>query len=270
MTIHLPSLLRSLRFASLGFLVLLLAAGSFWPVTAQETEVTLSAAFTDTGIPTLVGPDGRTLYWFAHDHEGEPTCTGPCVEKWPPLILDQEGEPTVGEGLPGQAGTVAWEDGSLQVTYNGWPLYYYYEDTQPGQANGHGREDVWFAMPPTTIALSPSGEAGGGHLTSASGLTLYVFHEDHENESYCFQECAVAWPPLVVPEEVEPTAGPGLTGVISTTQRLDGSRQVTYAGWPLYFFKGDLKPGDMTGQGLKEVWFVAVPSELEAAGPGTE
>jgi predicted lipoprotein with Yx(FWY)xxD motif len=125
-------------------------------------------------------------------------------------------------------------------------------------------------MPPATIALSPGDQAGGGHLTSAGGLTLYVFHQDEENESYCFQECAVAWPPLIVPEGVEPTAPPGLTGVISTTQRLDGSRQVTYAGWPLYFFKGDQQPGQTNGQGLKEVWFVAVPAELETVRPGAE
>lgn len=271
MRIRHASAARSLCFASLGFLGLVLLAAAFsLPVTAQETDVILAAAFTDTGVPTLVGSDGRALYWFAHDHEGEPTCAGPCAEKWPPLTVAQEGQTPAAEGLPGQVGTVAREDGSFQVTYNGWPLYYYYEDTQPGQANGQGQEDVWFVMPPATIAVSPGGEAGSGHLISASGLTLYVFDEDLENESYCFQECAVAWPPLIVPEGVEPAAGPGLTGEISTTQRPDGSRQVTYAGWPLYFFKGDMEPGNMNGQGLKEVWFVAVPAELEAMRPDAE
>ena len=59
------------------------------------------------------------------------------------------GEPTAGEGLSAdQLGTIARDDGSLQVTYNGTPLYYFAFDNMPGDANGQGSGDVWFAVSP--------------------------------------------------------------------------------------------------------------------------
>src|SRR5215213_8873862 len=104
----------------LGFLgvmaVFLLLIVPMWTA-AQESGTTLSAAFTDEGIPTLVGPDGRTLYWFAHDHEGEPTCYDQCAEEWPPLTVDAGMEVTNSDGVRGMVGTVEREDGSVQVTY---------------------------------------------------------------------------------------------------------------------------------------------------------
>lgn len=246
--------------------LLLLVALLLVPLTtvAQEGAATLSAAFTEEGIPTLVGPDGLTLYTFAHDDDGESTCYDACAEEWPPLIVEQGSQPAVGEGVPGQVGTVAREDGSLQVTYNGWPLYYYHEDEQPGQANGQGEESVWFAAAPATIMLAQSGD----YLVGPGGFTLYIFTEDEPDESYCFEECLVNWPILSVPDGMQPTAGAGITGQPGAIDRPEGGRQVTNAGWPLYYFKGDMQPGDMNGQGLRDVWFVAVPSELEAGTPG--
>jgi predicted lipoprotein with Yx(FWY)xxD motif/glucose/arabinose dehydrogenase len=243
-------------------LVLVLVAPSW--TAAQELGPTISASLTADGIPTVVGPDGRTLYWFAHDEEGQPTCYEACAEAWPPLILDEGTEPSVGEGVPGQVDTVAREDGSLQVTYNGWPLYYFAQDTAPGEAKGQGLRDIWFAASPATVMMNQA-DGIGNYLVGPGGMTLYIFTHDHENESYCFADCAVAWPPLLAPEGVELSAGMGITGtdVLSTTMRPDGTRQVTFEGWPLYFFKMDMKPGDMTGQGAKDVWFVALPEELQ-------
>jgi len=103
----------------------------------------------------------------------------------------------------------------------------------------------------------------GNYLVGPGGLTLYIFTHDHENESYCFADCTVAWPPLLAPEGVQPIGGMGITGVLSTTMRSDGTRQVTFEGWPLYFYRMDMNPGDMTGQGVKDVWFVARPEELQ-------
>jgi predicted lipoprotein with Yx(FWY)xxD motif len=60
-----------------------------------------------------------------------------------------------------------------------------------------------------------------------------------------------AWPPLVVPAGGTATAGPGVTGTVGAFTRADnGTTQVTYKGLPLYLWKSDTKPGDVTGQGI--------------------
>jgi len=94
----------------------------------------------------LVDGEGYTLYLFTNDEQGGlSSCYGDCEAAWPPLLV--EGEVEVGEGLDASlVGTVMRNDDTIQVTYNGWPLYYYADDLAPGEANGHGRGDVWFAL----------------------------------------------------------------------------------------------------------------------------
>jgi predicted lipoprotein with Yx(FWY)xxD motif len=142
--------------------------------------------------------------------------------------------------------------------YQGEPLYYYYEDTAPGDAKGQGLEDIWFAASPATVMLGGN-QGFGNFLVGPGGLTLYVFLEDEEAESYCYEECIHAWPPLLVNSDQTPLVGQGIPGFVGTTQREDGAVQVTYNGAPLYFFYEDEAPGDTNGNGSKEVWYVAVP-----------
>jgi predicted lipoprotein with Yx(FWY)xxD motif/glucose/arabinose dehydrogenase len=253
------------RLLPLFFLILLLLLNI--NTAAQESPTTVSAAITNNGIPTLVGPDGRTLYTFSHDDDGESTCYDQCAEAWPPLTIEAGSQPTANAGVPGQLGTVEREDGSTQVTYDGWPLYYFVQDTAPGEAQGQGARSVWFAANPATVMLREQ-PGVGNMLVGAGGLTLYVFLkdeiEDGEGESYCFEECEVAWPPVVVDEGVEPTVGDSVPGELGIHEREDGSRQVTYNGWPLYYFKMDSQPGDITGNGMKDVWYVAMAEEAYA------
>ena len=120
------------------------------PVTGAATvEVSES---TDFG-PILVDGAGMSLYLFTKDtqNSGTSTCTGDCLVKWPALLTD--GDPVAGEGVDETLlGTITRDDGTTQVTYNGWPLYYFAEDTAPGDTNGQGVGDVWFLV-------SPEGEA---------------------------------------------------------------------------------------------------------------
>jgi predicted lipoprotein with Yx(FWY)xxD motif/glucose/arabinose dehydrogenase len=253
------------RLMPLFFILLLLLLSI--ATTAQESPTTVSAAITNNGIPTLVGPDGRTLYTFSHDDDGESTCYEQCAEAWPPLTIEGGGQPTANAGIPGQLGTVEREDGTTQVTYDGWPLYYFVQDTAPGDAVGQGARSVWFAANPATVMMREQ-PGVGNILVGAGGLTLYVFLkdeiEDGEGESYCFEECEAAWPPLVVDEGVEPTLGDGVPGELGIHEREDGSRQVTYNGWPLYYFKMDANPGDITGNDMKDVWYIAMAEEAYA------
>jgi predicted lipoprotein with Yx(FWY)xxD motif len=87
----------------------------------------------------------------------------------------------------------------------------------------------------------------GTYLTGPSGMALYTHAGDSATSSTCSGGCATAWPPLAT--SGLPTAGTGVTGQLSTLTRADGMRQVTYGGLPLYYWQGDTKAGDVTGNG---------------------
>jgi predicted lipoprotein with Yx(FWY)xxD motif len=96
---------------------------------------------------------GYTLYIFTPDLRGPSKCYNVCAKDWPPLVLPSGvGHAIAGRGIDGALlGTAKRKNGSLQVTYNGWPLYRYYADG-PGQATGQAADmGTWFL-------LSSSGE----------------------------------------------------------------------------------------------------------------
>ena len=85
------------------------------------------------------GATGLTLYIFTEDvkDSGESVCTGECLVTWPALTVAAGETPTGGEGVTGALGTITrTDDNTLQVTYNGLPLYFFKNDTAPGDANG--------------------------------------------------------------------------------------------------------------------------------------
>jgi len=85
----------------------------------------------------LVDSHGKTLYLWAHDKGRRSTCYGDCAAYWPPLIT--HGSPSArGGAQAGLLGTSKRRDGRLQVTYAGHPLYYFVQDTKPGQTKGEG------------------------------------------------------------------------------------------------------------------------------------
>jgi predicted lipoprotein with Yx(FWY)xxD motif len=105
----------------------------------------------------IVDAKGFTLYDFHKDKGGKSACYGACAKVWPPLLTD--GKPQVSEGaIASKLGTAKREDGTLQVTYAGWPLYTYEADGKPGEANGNDIDSFgaeWYA-------LQPSGEEAEG------------------------------------------------------------------------------------------------------------
>ncbi len=98
------------------------------------------------------------------------------------------------------------------------------------------------------------GEASGVGkiLVDAEGMTLYYFQKDQKGsgKSKCEGACAEAWPPLTTEGEPEAMAGVNAS-MVGTIEREDGSTQVTYAGWPLYTFVEDQKPGEDNGTDSK-------------------
>ena len=111
-----------------------------------------------------------------------------------------------------------------------------------------------------TIALATN--ALGEIIVAADGKTLYAFTPDTAGESTCYDDCATAWPPLVVTDAAAISAGAGLDATKPTTvDRTDGTKQVKYGDWPLYYFATDAAAGDTNGQGLFDKWYV-----VDAAG----
>jgi predicted lipoprotein with Yx(FWY)xxD motif len=95
----------------------------------------------------------------------------------------------------------------------------------------------------------------GSFLVDDKGMTLYLFTKDTPNTTVCYDKCATAWPPLLTTGD--PVAGEGVdASLLGTTNRTDGTVQVTYNGWPLYYYEDDKAPGDVTGQDVGGVWYV--------------
>ncbi|WP_198409663.1 hypothetical protein [Limnochorda pilosa] len=204
----------------------------------------------------LTGPNGMTLYTFERDEENVSNCYGTCEQNWPPLLAGKEGA-VAPLGLPGKLGTTQRRDGSRHVTYNGRPLYYWVGDSEPGQTSGQGVGGNWYVANVAPTVLAREHPDLGSILVAANGFTLYRFIRDTMGESTCYGSCAQNWPPLLVSHL--PSAPEGLPGELGVTQRTNGTLQVTYEGMPLYFWAADQAPGDTTGQGVGDVWFVVNP-----------
>lgn len=110
----------------------------------------------------------------------------------------------------------------------------------------------------------------GSVLTGPNGKTLYYFTTDTPTSTSCTGQCAVVWPPLVVPAGTQPALASGVSGTLGTVSRPDGSTQVTYKSHLLYYYQGDTAPGQDKGQGVGGTWFVLTTSNATpAASPTT-
>jgi predicted lipoprotein with Yx(FWY)xxD motif len=136
------------------------AAGGAYEVDTA-TDATLGAI--------LVGEDGKTLYIFKKDGGGKSACNGDCATKWPPFVLEADETVTAGDGVTGNLATIARDDGSMQVTYNGAPLYYFAADAAAGDVKGQGLNDVWFVATPSGSSGSESASPSGGDEYTRGG-----------------------------------------------------------------------------------------------------
>jgi predicted lipoprotein with Yx(FWY)xxD motif len=102
----------------------------------------------------------------------------------------------------------------------------------------------------------------GRIVVNAGGRSLYLFEKDKNGKSACYGQCAKYWPPLLT--RGKPVAGAGVKAkLLGVTKRKNGTRQVTYAGHPLYRYTLDTRAGQTTGQGTTLFgggWDVVAPS----------
>jgi predicted lipoprotein with Yx(FWY)xxD motif len=225
----------------------------------------------DVEVPTIseeVSPNGvilssaiangtRSLYLLTSDTAKTSNCNaaGACDALWPPLLTGLT--PKAGKGVSkGLFGTFRRKDGTLQVTYNGHPVYFFALDLSitatNGETNGEHILDpapvngVWYTVLPTglpepgtaTIQSEASGStnilADAGAVNGVIG-TLYAFSADTAAKSNCNGQCAMIWPP-VLSQTAAVAAGSANGSLLGTIQRSDGTFQVTYNGHPLYYF----------------------------------
>lgn len=101
-----------------------------------------------------------------------------------------------------------------------------------------------------TIKLST-----GNHIVDSRGISLYLFTKDVMGDSKCTGGCLNSWP-IFYQEKI--TVSPGLQASdFGTITRDDGNKQTTYNGWPLYYFSSDASPGEIKGEGVNKIWFIA-------------
>lgn len=147
-----------LLFAGL-FLVTACSSGATTTTVATELTTGSSAAaegatlvVASTGLgDVLADGDGFTVYLFLPDAQGTPTCNDSCAENWPALA----GPVTAGDGVDAALlGTATRADGTVQATYNGWPLYHFAGDPATGDVNGQGVGENWWVVDPAGEPIS--------------------------------------------------------------------------------------------------------------------
>lgn len=89
-------------------------------------------------------------------------------------------------------------------------------------------------------------------LNDANGMTLYIFDKDAPGVTNCYEQCAINWPPLMA------DASAKADGEFTLVDRTDGTKMWAYKGLPLYLWKDDKAPGDITGDGVGGVWHLAI------------
>lgn len=219
----------------------------------------------------LTDKDGKTLYFFSLDANGSSACTGGCEAIWPVYYsADASTDMNLNKD---DIGVITRADGSKQSTYKGWPLYYYASDTNAGDIKGDGINSIWFVAKPDYVLMVVNNQligADGNHykedlsigeeatqyFTDGKGRTLYAFSPDKFNTNTFTEEDFsndAVWP--IYQAAVGPVPSIISQDLIASIT-VFGKTQLTYRGWPLYYFGQDANRGDNKGVSVPQpgVW----------------
>ncbi|NJB70148.1 putative lipoprotein with Yx(FWY)xxD motif [Saonia flava] len=257
--------------------------------TETETEVGNSVGLRSDATfgEVLTNSEGKTLYFFGKDAKGASNCSGGCADVWPIFFTD---DLTLDSGLSASDfGTITREDGEQQTTYKGWPLYLFTNDAATTDINGDNTNNFFVAKPDysimITVAQLVGRDSSGGetnltsefiagdeetlYITDEKGNTLYIFINDKKNQNNFTAEDFSnngVWP-------IFNTTIGSLPSILSAddfgTIDVFGESQLTYKGWPLYYFGQDQERGDNFGVGFPAagIWPIINPDTEEAPEP---
>ncbi len=150
-------------------------------------------------------------------------------------------------------------------------------DDNSGSGGAYGGKGGSATQPASTTSSGSEGGGGAAVVTVASnpklgaivvdsrGFTLYDFHKDKGTTSSCYGGCAGVWPPLTTAGAPQAKGG-AVASKLGTTEREDGTVQVTYGGHPLYTYTADAKPGEAKGNDIDSFgaeWYVLQPNGQE-------
>ena len=217
----------------------------------------------------LTNQDNQSIYFFAGDVTGESNCNGGCANVWP-AVLGEAYQVELGAGLDrGDFGTITRADGQKQLTFKGWPLYYFSEAgdgvlENPGQTLGDGRGGVFhIAKPDYSVLLGRQvvtpGEEAVVYLVDDRGVSLYHNTADGENLSNCSGGCAGVWPPFQVEGDLVIPSSLDINEFATLDRDDDLGPQRSFQGQPLYRFSQDEGiRGSVLGQngGPNQTFFV--------------
>lgn len=229
--------------------------------------------------------DGKTLYFFSNDVSGIPTCTAGCEAIWP-LYYSADASTDLNVNAA-DMGEITRADGRKQSTFKGYPLYYYATDAAVGDIKGDGVGGIWFvAKPDYSLMLANTqllglngkqytstyaeGTGNTKYFTDAMGRTLYSFSPDKNNKN-TFTKADLSnntiWP--VYESELKSLPSIITKDMISVID-VFGKKQMTYKGWPLYYFGQDAKRGENKGSSVGPApgfWAVLNAASIVAPAP---
>ncbi len=244
-----------------GILMLTFLAGMILVLTGCETddnavdeqipETNTIQLVTDIAFGNiLTDANGMSLYFFSKDVKGASECNDGCLDAWP---IFYTADLKLDEGLDTtDFDVITREDGAKQNTYKGWPLYYFASDNEAGDINGDGAGSNWFIAKPDYSLMYSQADIDGTstfYITNATGRAIYLFANDTNNKNnYTNDDFSnnANWPVISLEIDLIPSI---LNRDDFDTIDVSGTTQVTYKGWPLYYFGNDTERGDINGVG---------------------
>jgi len=195
----------------------------------------------------LTDSKGRTLYYFSKDASGTSACAGQCLVNWPIYSAGDLSTIKLDAGLDKADFATTTTDGKTQTTYKGWPLYYYKDDVVEGDVKGDNVGTIWFAAKTQLVGNDgksyksdyTEGTGATQFFTDGKGRTLYAFAKDKNNKNNNTKSDFsndVTWPVYTADLQSLPT---GVDKSLFSTIDVFGKKQLTYKGWPLYYFGPD-------------------------------